>query len=242
MRGSGSRARGWLLPAVERAGRENLDPTHVARYDAKMPFPIEAELEVLRKSGLCESSVVVDLGAGTGQFAIGAASGCRNLTAVEVAPAMLAALRRNVSMAGVTNVTVVDSGFLSYEPGEPADFAYSRHALHHLPDFWKAVALQRIHELLRPGGCFRLWDLVYSFDPVEATSRVEDWCARADAGGDVETEWIRSELEDHVREEHSTFTWLLEPMLERVGFDVAEAVYSPDGFEAKYLLRRSGSS
>ncbi len=28
--------------------------------------------------------------------------------------------------------------------GEPADFVYSRLALHHLPDFWKVVALERI--------------------------------------------------------------------------------------------------
>jgi hypothetical protein len=40
-----------------------------------------------------------------------------------------------------------------------------------------------------------------------------------------------------VRDEHSTFTWLLEPMIERAGFRVDEAVYSQDGIFAQYLLR-----
>lgn len=29
--------------------------------------------------------------------------------------------------------------------------------------------------------------------------------------------------EEHVRDEHSTFTWLLEPMIERAGFAIEQA-------------------
>jgi hypothetical protein len=54
----------------------------------------------------------------------------------------------------------------------------------------------------------------------------------------VETDWIRAELEEHVRDEHSTFTWLLEPMIERSGFRIESADYSPDGMFAKYVARR----
>lgn len=47
------------------------------------------------------------------------------------------------------------------------------------------------------------------------------WCA---TGGDgIVGEWSRAELEEHLRDEHSTFTWLLEPMIERAGFTVEEA-------------------
>lgn len=97
------------------------------------------------------------------------------------------------------------------------------------------MALSRIHAMLRPGGVLRLWDVVYDFEPAEAEERIEAWCA---TGADTdEGEWSRAELEEHVRDEHSTYTWLLEPMLERAGFEIAAAEHSADGMFAKYLLR-----
>jgi SAM-dependent methyltransferase len=142
----------------------------------------------------------------------------------------------------VANVEVVQAGFLSYEhEGRPADVVYSRYALHHLPDFWKGVALARVRRVLRPGGLLRLWDVVYSFEPAEAEERIEAWCATVgsgtDAGADSASEWSRPELEEHVRDEHSTYTWLLEPMIERTGFKIEQATYTPDQISATYLAR-----
>jgi hypothetical protein len=58
------------------------------------------------------------------------------------------------------------------------------------------------------------------------------------AGRDVvEGEWSRAELEEHVRDEHSTFTWILEPMLERAGFAIESADHTGDGIFAQYVLR-----
>jgi SAM-dependent methyltransferase len=134
---------------------------------------------------------------------------------------------------------VVQAGFLTYEhTGDPADVVYSRYALHHLPDAWKAIALTRMRRTLRPGGLLRLWDVVYDFAPEEAEEaeeQLEAWCAtgRDGAGG----EWSRAEYEEHVRDEHSTFTWLLEPMIHRAGFTIEDAHHSEDGIFARYLLR-----
>jgi len=150
---------------------------------------------------------------------------------------MLKLLRAKIVDAGLRNIEVVQAGFLSYEhQGGPADFIYSRYALHHLPDFWKWVALVHLRRILRPGGVLRLWDVVYSFDPAEAEDRLEAWCASA--GLDGEQGWTRAELEEHVREENSTFCWLLEPMIERSGFRIEDSSYSADGVFAKYVLRR----
>jgi len=158
--------------------------------------------------------------------------------AVDVSPVMVDFLEAKVRAAKRTGVEVVQAGFLTYEhQGRAADFVYSRYALHHLSDFWKAVALQRIHRMLRPGGVFRLWDVVYNFDPVDSEARIEAWCS---TGGTVaDREWTRGELEEHVRDEHSTFCWLLEPMIERIGFTIEDALYSDDDIFAKYVLRRS---
>ncbi len=49
--------------------------------------------------------------------------------------------------------------------------------------------------------------------------------------------WSRAELEEHVRDEHSTFCWLLEAMLERSGFATENASYSNDGILARYVAR-----
>jgi cyclopropane fatty-acyl-phospholipid synthase-like methyltransferase len=80
-----------------------------------------------------------------------------------------------------------------------------------------------------------LWDVVYDFAPAEAKDRIAAWC---ETGADTsEAEWSRAELEEHVRDERSTFTWLLEPMIERSGFQIEAAEHSEDGIFAKYLLR-----
>ncbi|MCU1464749.1 MAG: class SAM-dependent methyltransferase [Actinomycetia bacterium] len=227
---------GWTFDEVASAGRENLDVDHVGRYDAKADAGAAEELVVLEDLGLGPESVVVDLGAGTGQFTLAAAPACRRVVAVDVSPVMLSRLRTKLDAADVSNVEVVQSGFLSYEHrGNPADFVYSRYALHHLPDFWKAVALTRVRHVLRPGGVLRLSDVVYGFDPAEAEERIEAWCATG--GTDVEVAWSRAELEEHVRDEHSTFTWLLEPMMQRAGFEIEAAVYVPDHFSAQYVAR-----
>jgi hypothetical protein len=133
----------------------------------------------------------------------------------------------------------VAGGFLTYgHRGEPPDVVYSRYALHHLPDFWKGVALTRIHRMLRAGGLFRLWDVVYHFPMNEAEDRIEHWCATGPTKATRDDEWTRAELEEHVRDEHSTFTWLLEPMIRQAGFEILDVTYADDGFSARHLLRR----
>ncbi len=118
---------GWLLDEQATAGRENLDPAHVARYDAKEDGAAAAEVLLLRDLGLDQTSTVVDLGAGTGQFALAAAPVCARVVGVDVSPVMREQLRRKVSAAGLGNVEIVAGGFLTYRhTGEPADFAYSR--------------------------------------------------------------------------------------------------------------------
>ena len=226
----------WFIDEVGYAGRENLDTAHVARYDAKMDAEAAREVALLREHDLTADSLVVELGTGTGQFAVEVAPLCARVIAVDVSEPMLDRLRGKAIARGLTNLTVAHAGFLTYEHTErPADFVYSRFALHHLPDFWKAIALDRMRRMMAPGALLRLWDVVYHFPAAEAEERLEAWCA---TGGDqVEGEWSRAELEEHVRDEHSTFSWILEPMIEHCGFAIEHAEHSDDGISAKYLLR-----
>lgn len=214
----------WWLDELAYAGPEHLDEGYVAGYDRKSgPDPVD-DVAVLRSYGLAEASAVVDMAAGTGRFALAVAPYCQRVTAVDVSPAMVEYLRSAVERAGLGNVEIVHGGFLSYEHrGEAVDFVYSRNALHQLPDFWKGIALQRIASMLRPGGVFRVRDLIFDFEPVEADERIEAWLAGA--VDDSRDGWTADELAEHVRTEFSTFSWVFEAMLERAGFEVEERAF-----------------
>jgi ubiquinone/menaquinone biosynthesis C-methylase UbiE len=226
-----------MLDELAHAGPEHLDPAFVAGYERKQGYPEPAEdLAVLAEHGLDERSTVVDLGAGTGRFALAAARRFGQVTAVDISPAMLQALRERAAAAGVDNLRCVQAGFLSYRHvGPPADAVYSRNALHQLPDFWKAVALDRIGRMMRPGGVLRLRDLVYDFQPSEADAVFQRWL---DGAADDPTQgYTRADLAEHIRSEYSTFRWLLEPMLAAAGFEILTADFSRSVYGA-YTCRR----
>ena len=209
----------WFLDELAHAGSEHLDPGYVPVYDRKAETDPADDLDVLRDLGLNETHTLVDFGAGTGTFALAAAPLCRRVIAVDISPVMLMYLREKVTQSGIENIECVQGGFLSYDhQGAPVDFVYTRHALHHLPDFWKAVALARIATMLKTGGILYLRDLVYSFEPGEAARIIETWLANAPEHS--EQGWTRAELDTHLREEYSTFSWLLEPMIEQAGFSI----------------------
>jgi len=229
--------RSWFIDELEHAGHEHLDVHYVLGYDDKARFDPTADLAILRDLGLGPASTLVDFGAGTGEFSLAAAEACRRVVAVDVSPAMLDTIRAKVHERHTTNLEVVRASFLTYEHnGEQADFVYTRNALHHLPDFWKAIALWRIARLLKSGGILRLRDLTFSFDPAETDQVVETWIAAAPEQPEVG--WTRSELETHLRDEYSTFTWLLEPMLQRTGFMIRDATYDERKVFAAYTCVR----
>jgi len=228
---------GWRFDELRHAGAEHLDAEYVAAYERKAGYDPAPDVARFRALGLDRSSTLVDLGCGTGAFALAAAPFCRRVVAVDVSPSMIDALSALAEDRGLANLEAVRAGFLSYaHQGDSADFVFSRHALHHLPDFWKAIALTRVAGMLRPGGVFWLRDLMYSCSPFETARVIERWLSRASAHPGVG--WTRAELETHVREEHSTFTWLLEDMLERAGFAVQAKEYSDSQIYAAYTCTR----
>ena len=182
-----------MIDELAYAGPEHLDAAFVAGFDRKQGYPDPAEdLDALAAQGLGADSAVVDLGTGTGQFALGAARRFGRVTAVDVSPAMLDLLRERAAGAGLGNLDCVRAGFLSYShAGPPADAVYTRHALHQLPDFWKALALDRIARMLRPGGVLRLRDLIYDFRPAETEDVFREWFryAAADPAGGWKEDW-----------------------------------------------------
>ena len=226
----------WTLDEGAYAGPEHLDPAYVAIYEQKAGFDPVEDIEILRREGLNPSSVVVDMGAGTGVFTAAVAPLCRQVIAVDVSPAMTEALRAKVGALLLGNVTVVQAGFLSYDhQGGAADFVFSRHALHQIPDFWKGIALGRVASMLRRGGVLRLRDLVFDFEPAEADRKIAQWLAGA--ATDPALGFTAEELATHVRAEFSTYSWLMEAMLERVGFTIVDRSYRRSAYGAYTCVR-----
>jgi SAM-dependent methyltransferase len=228
-----------MIDELAHAGPEHLDAALVAGYDRKQGYPDPAEdLASFEAHGLDGTSAVVDLGAGSGQFALAATRRFGHVTAVDVSPAMIAFLRERADAAGLANLDCVRAGFLSYEHSGPAaDGVYTRNALHQLPDFWKAVALDRIARMLRPGGVLRLRDLIYDFGPAEAAEIFQGWFDHA--ASDPADGYTATDYAEHIRTEFSTYRWLLEPMLAATGFEIVTADYDGRLYGA-YTCVKSG--
>lgn len=223
----------WVFDELTHAGPEHLDAHYVPHYDRKAGTDPTQDVALLRDLGLKATHTLVDLGAGTGTLALAAAPLCRRVIAVDVSPLMLSRLREKAARGGIENIEWVQQGFLTYtHQGDPVDFVYSRHALHHLPDFWKALALQRIASILGSGGVLYLRDLVFSCELGEISQVIDAWLANASTHPGHG--WTRPELETHLREEHSTFSWLLEPMLEQAGFEIQQVWHDASRVRSAY--------
>src|SRR6195952_489358 len=162
---------------------------------------------------------VADIGCGNGVLACEAAQMGAEVDAIDISPAMLALANIQARDRKVA-VRTQPAGMLSfaYQPNS-YDLIVSEFTLHHLPDFWKAVALSRIFAALKPGANFYLRDIVFVSMPDGVERDVEQWADFTIKNHDFEHEGVVT----HMRDEYSTFGWVIERMLTDIGFTL-EAV------------------
>jgi ubiquinone/menaquinone biosynthesis C-methylase UbiE len=182
-------------------------------YDRETAMAIEA-------LGLGARSNVLDMGCGTGGYALRLAKQCNRVYAVDISQSMLSIASRKAARENMTNITFVNKGLLTYvHQGEELDAAISALSLHHLPDFWKMIALKRLHDMLRPGGQLFLLDVVFCFEADDYRNGIEEWLREMKRrGGDK----IMRENSIHIKEEFSTWDWIVREMLIRAGFEIRE--------------------
>ena len=140
------------------------------------------------------------------------------------------------STRAVVNVEFLPAGFLTYQhQGAPLDAVVTQIALHHLPDFWKQIALLRMADMLKGNGKLCLRDVVYSFD----ISKHERFFAEfvSEASEKAGPEFARR-ISDHVKNEYSTMDWIMRGMIERAGFEVSLEKHR-HGFFALYLCTKT---
>ena len=235
---TGFRSAGWYYDDLRQVGIDFEDIDEVDSYDDRQG-PQDAEhTKILDQLDVEQGTRVVELGCGTAWLAIRAAQRGARVTAIDVSTAMLEAARRNARREG-TAVEFVRAGFLSFTVSEPTDVIVSKFALHHLSDFWKQVAVLRIAAALRPGGVFFLRDVVFSFPPERYGQGIEQWITEMT---NEESGYPRTAFETHVRDEHSTFTWVMRGLLDAAGFDVQEDRWAPTYADYRCTRRDDHSS
>lgn len=103
-------------------------------------------------SQIDDEASVLDIGAGTGQWAIFLAQCARQVSAVEPSPAMLAVLRQNLAAVGVDNVTVIEGAWPQVQV-DRHDVALCSHAMYGSPDL--PAFIRRMIEVARR-ACYLL--------------------------------------------------------------------------------------
>ncbi len=225
----------WTYDEMKQTGVDYSGIEQVQRYDDMHQKFRDYEKNsdaIIKILDLDSNSTVIDMGAGTGAFTLYAAKHCKKVYAVDISLAMLNLCRIKCDRIGLSNISYCHSGFLTYDhEADPADAMVSIASLHHLPDFWKLVGLTRAAEMLKAGGRFFLFDIVFPSAADDMEGKLNAWVRSITEQSGPE---LAAEAKIHIRDEYSTYDWVMEGLLERAGFKIESAEYS-EGFQATYV-------
>jgi len=227
----------WQYDETVQVGTDYRDEREVRDYDQRMQKlrNISSEADEIQKALLLtRDSIVWEIGTGTGECALAIAAKAKHVYATDVSPAMLAYARQKAAKRQIRNVAFENGGFLSgFQPDCPVDGVATQLALHHLPDFWKARALDAISKRLRPKGRFFLRDVVFpsAIDNYDAFFQKVVDEVQSKAGDEFAQKTIH-----HIKKEFSTLDWMLEGMILRSGLKIIEK--SNQGFLSVYVCEK----
>jgi putative AdoMet-dependent methyltransferase len=209
----------WQYDEFKQVGVDYEDPAEVEAYDARHSKFRDVDDEctrILDALAVTPQSVVIELGTGTGAFAVHAAQRCASVYAVDVSESMLKFVQLRVDRAGLKNIVSCHAGFLTYDhKGALADALLTSMAFHHLPDFWKGIALNPMNSMFSPCGLLYIHDVI--FVQTDTETNISRWIDRLKEIGGKQ---LRDEIEAHVREEFLTFDWIMDGLLEKAGFSI----------------------
>ncbi len=209
----------WQYDEFKQVGRDYSTQTEVNRYDSSHADFRDIEAESNKALDLLQlktGDVAIDFGSGTGVFALQAARRGITVHAVDVSQPMLDCARHKSEAAGATGIEFHHSGFLTYQhPEGSADAITTTFAFHHLPDFWKGIALERMIRMLKPGGRLYIHDVI--LESANAIANISSLIEAQEAAGGA---FLREDAEGHFRDEYSTYDWVMDGLLTHAGFSI----------------------
>ena len=227
----------WQHDEFKQVGTDYGSKAEVEIYDASHADfrDIEAEsIKVLDSLEIVGGGGLIDFGSGTGTFAIQAARRYARVYAVDVSQAMLDCAAVKAVTAGAANIEFHLAGFLTYEhAAAPVDAVVTTFAFHHLPDFWKGIALKRIKGMLKPGGQFYLHDVI--LEETNALANIATFIGKMEAAGG---KLLREDCERHFKDEFSSYDWVMDSLLAQAGF-TTRSKRMEDGVLGTYLCTRN---
>ncbi|WP_321423358.1 class I SAM-dependent methyltransferase [uncultured Methanobacterium sp.] len=220
-------------------GVDYLDPEIAREYNKEHQkfrnFEDETE-SIVQILGITLDDTVLDFGCGTGGIALNMAKYCKKVIGVDISREMLDILEEKAKKENVNNIETHCAGFLTYNHDRSAkvDKIVSMVALHHLPDFWKSVALLNMAKIIKKGGKLYLFDVVFTFNIQDHQKDIGQMINQMqNAAGDS----MADELKVHIRDEFSTYDWIMEGLLEKAGFSIDSVEVKADNLRG-YICSR----
>lgn len=227
----------WKYEEYRQVGKDYSRHDEVARYDASHAQFRDVRAEnaaLLAKLDLGGNVSLLDIGCGTGDFAIAAANHCASVVGIDVSEAMLERARSKARAPEAGRLEFRKAGYLDFDSQEASfDVVTSSFSLHHLPDYWKGVALEKIFQCLKEGGVFFLRDVV--MPDASAAAVVFSFIEQQERRGGA---FLKEDAIGHFRDEFSTYGWIMGGLLERAGF-VIETQDTIDSVVCEYTCRKT---
>lgn len=228
----------WQYDELKPPGVDFTSVKEVRSYDTmhqKFRDYIKSTHMIIQALGLESKSTVIDMGSGTGAFTLHAAKQCQKIYAVDISNPMLKYCQKKAKEAGLSNIVFCHGGLLTYcHQEEPVDAMVCVAVLHHLPDFWKQIGLQRAARMIKPHGKLFLFDIVFPSQEVNLYDNIENMIKAFEQKAGLQ---MAKEAVVHIKDEYSTYDWIMEGILTKSGFHIDSAQYG-SGFQATYICSR----
>ncbi|WP_298343443.1 class I SAM-dependent methyltransferase [uncultured Algibacter sp.] len=202
----------------------NLDTGQVATIDAKISLELLTEAS---KRIVPNAKNLLDIGCGAGNYSLKMLTKIANLncTLVDLSKPMLDKAKERVSAKTNNKVETIQGDIREVELKEKSfDIILAGAVLHHLRDDndWETT-FNKLYNLLKPGGCLMISDLI-----TQETNTVNEytWERYGDYLESIDGKEYRDKVLDYVEKEDSprSMTYQLE-LMRKVGFKKTEILH-----------------
>ncbi|WP_299431189.1 class I SAM-dependent methyltransferase [uncultured Maribacter sp.] len=202
----------------------NLDTGQVATIDAKISLELLTEAS---KRIIPNAKNLLDIGCGAGNYSLKMLTKIANLncTLVDLSKPMLDKAKERVSAKTNNKVETIQGDIREVELKEKSfDIILAGAVLHHLRDDndWETT-FNKLYNLLKPGGCLMISDLI-----TQETNTVNKytWERYGDYLESIDGKEYRNKVLDYVEKEDSprSMTYQLE-LMRKVGFKKTEILH-----------------